>query len=267
MDIPNIAYQIYSGILPPANLREKHKEIYEVIRVSNGIALFIDDHLLRLNMSFKRLNSPLSINNLLINEIKKTIKFKKITNSNIKISCLLTKSNYYQIYIYAIPSSYPNVNMYKYGVQTSLFEGERINPNIKVAHTKVREAANMQVQEDHVFEVLLVNHNGYITEGSRSNLFFIIDNVIYTAPSELVLEGIIRKKVLDIIKDDKYSLEMKCIYFSDLQNVDAAFLTGTSSRILPINKIDDWHLNVNHHILRNLMESLNKRIEAYAIGR
>ncbi len=114
-----------------------------------------------------------------------------------------------------------------------------------------------------MFEALLVNHDDYITEGSRTNVFFISDNKIITAPEHMILPGIMRSKVIEIIKLFGFELITTPLPMAMLQKVDAVFLTGTSPRILPVNSIDDLTYDVNHKLLRTLMNSLNNFIEDY----
>jgi len=110
---------------------------------------------------------------------------------------------------------------------------------------------------------LLVDHNGRITEGSRSNVFFIVKDTIYTAPSHIVLQGIMREKVLEIIENCNLNLKMECFPATELSKVHAAFITGTSPRILPISHIDAIVLDVNNTILQLLMDKLSEMITAY----
>lgn len=293
--------KLHLGIHPDVQKHTEDQEIYEVIRVENNIPLFFTDHLLRFENSLKKLdltwtslkhtsikpnvprqftshlyysaNKYTNINDKvqgsdftpsrLLIAIHQLINSKTIIDGNIKISCFVNTMAECQYYIYPITSSYPTPQMYTEGVLTDLFDAERDNPNIKIGSTEVRKNANSEIKKKQIFETLLVNHNGLITEGSRSNVFFIIDNTIYTAPSEQVLEGIIRKKVLEIIKSSAIHFKMECINISQLNKVESAFLTGTSPRILPINKIGDLNLDVDNPILRELMQKLNTAIQAY----
>ena len=82
-----------------------------------------------------------------------------------------------------IKSNYPKPELYKTGVEVCLLHEERTNPNVKAKGLKVRDHANALITEKGVFEVLLVNNDGILTEGSRSNLFLVKGDTIYTATS------------------------------------------------------------------------------------
>ncbi len=66
-----------------------------------------------------------------------------------------------------------------------------------------------KLQESKAYEALLVNEEGYITEGSRSNVFLIKDGVIYTPADRDVLLGITRAKVIDLIRDYGFPFQKK----------------------------------------------------------
>lgn len=249
---------------PPQNAILSSQEIYEVIRVEDGTPLFISDHLLRLKDGFGKLgvSHPLPQQQLL-QAISELIKNQKIINNNLKISCFVDDHKESPYYIYSIPSFYPDNNTYALGVKTALFYAERDHPNIKIGHTATRFSANAEIQRKEVHEVLLVDLNGRITEGSRSNVFFIIEDTIYTAPSHLVLQGIMRQKVLGIIEQHKLDLKMECLPAAELGKVNAAFITGTSPRILPISHVNAIALDLNNTIVRFLMEKMSEMIEGY----
>ncbi len=266
----NINYIIHNGILKqelPENNEvtyENYSIIYEVFRVEDRISLFLEEHVLRLTNSLSRLNLTMPFTyEEISNQINVLVAKNKIRNGNIKISCYCSKICVESYRVEFIASYYPTFQMYSNGVPTILLHAERKNPNVKIANTKTRTAANNELEKTHMFEALLVNHDDYITEGSRTNVFFISDNKIITAPEHMILPGIMRSKVIEIIKLFGFELITTTLHMAMLQKVDAVFLTGTSPRILPVNSIDDLTYDVNHKLLRTLMNSLNNFIEDY----
>ena len=260
----NIHNQVITDQAPTEKQLQDYQEIYEVFRVEDTIPLFIDEHIKRLNNSFKELDLTFPFqNSRLIEVINNLIKEKNINSLNIKISCLIHQKSILYCYIYPIPSTYPEPSMYIEGVKCSVLHAERVKPHVKIGHTKVRNSANQEINKKHVFETLLINHNETITEGSRSNAFFIVKNKIITAPDTLVLQGIIRSKVIDIIKNEGYNLDFRCLHYTELESVEAAFLTGTSPRILPIRRVNGIKYDTNNLVLRNLMKLLAEVIESH----
>ena len=147
------------------------KLIYEVIRIINGKPLFYKEHYDRMINSFKLNNYKNDITyDEVLNDINNLVKSNNKTLGNIKI-IFNTKSNEFKIFF--IKHSYPTDEMYKEGVKTILYFGERENPNAKVINNSFRGAVNKEIKKNDAHEAILVDRNGYITEGSRSNIFLI----------------------------------------------------------------------------------------------
>ena len=102
--------------------------------------------------------------------------------------------------------------------------------------------------------MLLVNREGRITEGSRSNVFFIRGREVWTAPSDRVLLGVTRSKVIDVIREAGLDLHFKSVREDHLASFDAAFISGTSPKVLPIASIGDISYDVNDPVLRDIMK-------------
>jgi len=60
-----------------------------------------------------------------------------------------------------------------------------------------------------------------------------------------------------------YELVEKAVSSNEIGNYHAAFLTGTSPKVLPVNAIDDYRFNNDNPLLKNLMHLYNKKIEEY----
>ena len=92
--------------------------------------------------------------------------------------------------------------------------------------------------ENNAFEAILINHDDTVSEGSRSNVFFVKDKKIITSPDELVLLGVTRSKVISACQET-FVVEKRIINFNELKDFDGAFITGTSNDVLPIKTMDD----------------------------
>ena len=68
----------------------------------------------------------------------------------------------------------------------------------KQEHRKMRKESDKML-----YEVLLVNRDGVITEGSRSNVFFIKSGEVYTPPTDAVLPGVTRTMIIRILEEWK----------------------------------------------------------------
>ncbi len=232
--------------------------IYEVLRIVDGIPLFLEDHMERFyhSANLAGINigySESQISGFLRNLIEKN----KASVGNILISC---KINLEAVFITHV---YPTNKMYAEGVICGILKAERDNPNAKVLHTTVRNRADQIISEKGFYEVLLVDHLGKVTEGSRSNVFFVSENEIVTSPANRVLVGITRQKTFQLAVDLNIKVVEREVNFSELQAFDAAFITGTSPKILPILKIDAFKFNPQNEIVGQLMKGYNELLEMY----
>jgi branched-chain amino acid aminotransferase len=159
--------------------------------------------------------------------------------------------------MYLNPTHYPSEKLYKAGVRTGLFKGERKNPNIKMMDRDLRDATDKAIRSGDLYEVLLVNSDGRITEGSRSNVFFIRNGEVYTAPADKVLLGVTRTMILRIMEKAGIPLHYYSVKMDELKSFDAAFISGTSPKVLPIASIGEVSFDVNDPALRKIMEKYN----------
>ena len=87
-------------------------------------------------------------------------------------------------------------------------------------------------------EALLMDENGFISEGSGENIFIIKNDEIYTPKIEHCLNGITRQSVITIAEDFGINVIEKDLTYEDLSYADEAFFTGTAVEITPVTKID-----------------------------
>ncbi len=88
-------------------------------------------------------------------------------------------------------------------------------------------------------EALMMDANGFISEGSGENIFIVKDLKLMTPTKDHCLNGITRQSVIQIAKDLNYDVIEKNLTIDDLISADEAFFTGTAVEITPISKVDD----------------------------
>ena len=92
-------------------------------------------------------------------------------------------------------------------------------------------------------EAIMMDMNGFISEGSGENVFIIKDEVIFTPTIDHCLNGITRQSVIQMAKDLSIEVHEKDLRYEDLKNADEAFFTGTAVEITPITKLDQSSIN------------------------
>ncbi|NFI56268.1 aminotransferase class IV [Clostridium botulinum] len=242
------------------NIKVPGKVIYEVLRIIHGKPLFLENHLLRMENSFKLINIDQCLDNLKIrNDIENLVRENEKLEGNIKLTYNVNEK---VMRIFFINHSYPNEEMYKNGVKTILYFGERENPNAKIVNLNFREKVNIKIKENNAYEAILVDRNGYITEGSKSNIFMVKENVLLTSPIKTVLPGVTRSEIINIAIENGIKVEEVSYKYSDIEKLDGMFISGTSPKILPINQVDSIKMNSNE-IINKLIKCYNNKIIDY----
>ncbi|MBP0620237.1 MULTISPECIES: branched-chain amino acid transaminase [Cupriavidus] len=88
-------------------------------------------------------------------------------------------------------------------------------------------------------EALLLDTDGYVSEGSGENVFIVRNGVIYTPDLASCLDGITRDATLTIARDLGIEVREKRITRDEMYCADEAFFTGTAAEVTPIRELDD----------------------------
>lgn len=226
---------------------QSNNPVYEVVRIIEGVPLFWEEHYIRMESSLKLLGRNLNVSEPELKmQMQRLINANMLLNCNVKLIVYREEDKQNQL-LYISKSYYPGKSEIENGVKTGLLYLERKNPNAKVVNQSYKEAVSKKIQEGNLFEVLLVNESNMITEGSRSNVFLIKGNKVYTAPGELVLKGITRKYVIDACRNAGVELVEEPIPVNELRNVEGLFVSGTSIKVLPVCEVDEYTYDSSHH--------------------
>lgn len=241
--------------------------VYEVVRIINGLPLFCEEHCTRLAKSAGHLGLQYVIApDEMFCRIRRLVSADGILYGNIRIT-LTVPGNDENLYLFFIPYHYPGQQDYLRGVELRSMQASRPDPNAKIANLALREKADAMIKREGVFEVLLVDDNGFVTEGSRSNIFFVDDNQqIVTPELRQVLPGITRQKVIEICKAHHIAVRESKIEYDGIGSYRGAFITGTSPKVLPVAKIDRAAFAVDLPVIGKLMGEYDKRVEDYLKG-
>jgi len=258
---------ILNGSLQPAEMFDKSlvyegESIYEVLRMIKGNPIFFPDHMERLAMSAKlQKKEVLADVSALRKDIISLTRSDKKLEANLKI--VFNYNNKIANYlIYFIEPIYPSENQYQKGVKGILFFAERKDPESKVINHRLRSSISHKLILESGYEAILVNENNLITEGSRSNIFFLKEGTLITAPDNVILNGITRKHILEICTENNIKVEFACANASGLNEFDAVFMTGTSPIVLPFYCIDNYFFNAKNPLIEKLRRLYLLKAEA-----
>lgn len=238
--------------------------IYEVIRVQEGVPLFLEDHLKRFFNSATLLGLNISVTKSQIkSRVKATIESNGLQQGLIKFIFLIHPEAGELFASWVTPFFFPSAETYQKGIDVISLQGSRNSPNVKVSHQAIRQQADKLIKEQHFFEVMLVNNDGTITEGSRSNIFFVKGGLLFTAHHKLVLEGITRGKIIGLAMKSGIDVLESRFYLPELSDFEAAFITGSTPKVLAIKKLDNHFFTVNNPVIQHLSKQYEKLIADY----
>ncbi len=246
------------------------KAFYEVLRIIDGIYIFCEEHIDRLKNSLKIYNIDYCIEiKTIINHLLKYKLNNDVNYGNVRLVMKFNSTGICEpdILVYFVAHRYPDANNYKYGVETSILSAERKTPNAKFINHDVLAVVSKELSAGKVYETLLSDNKGFITEGSKSNVFFIKDNVLYTPPENRVLPGVTRKYIYIICNELNINIIEKDISINSLKEYNTVFITGTSVKVLPVRRINDISYNVNNNALCRITDMYEKKIRDYIINK
>lgn len=124
------------------------------------------------------------------------------------------------------------------GVFAIFVNVERPTPQAKSLPYTASHDAHAQAKEKGVYEALLVDPDGHVREGSRSNLFWVKEAQVFTN-TEGVLPGVTQAAVCRWEEQDRHPVQYGKVTCEELLTMDEVFVTSTSPGAVPIIKIDD----------------------------
>jgi len=131
------------------------------------------------------------------------------------------------------------------GIRVKTSSYTRHHPNIAMTKAKANGqyinsmAALGEVLRDGYDEALLLDPEGYVSEGTGENIFVVKDGVIYTPETTTALNGITRKTIFRLAADRSLEIVEKRITRDEVYLADEAFFTGTAAEVTPIAELDN----------------------------
>jgi D-alanine transaminase len=125
--------------------------------------------------------------------------------------------------------------------------------------------AKTRAHERGAFEAILVDAEGYVTEGSSTSVFWVEDRRLFTTPlGPEVLPGISREFVIEIAQDEGIPLFVERTPIDRVRRAGEIFVAGTSIEALPITSLDDASVGNGRAgpLTRRLQDEFRRRVEA-----
>ncbi|MBU1298019.1 MAG: aminotransferase class IV, partial [Bacteroidetes bacterium] len=221
--------------------------VFETLRAYDGVPFKLHEHLERMNNSltvlgFQKVNEQeitVAVNRSLVSNNLKSARIRITVSQGVDDD----KENGQKILIETsefertIPD-YASVMV----CEEKLIHGDELRRHKTTDNLKNNsfyEKAKMLGYDEAIF----IDSENHILEGTRSNIFLVKDNVVYTPKLDCgILPGITRQIVLEICAELKIQCVEKILDASELENCDELFLTNSLNEIIPVKKIGDREL-------------------------
>ena len=225
--------------------------LFETIAIQNKQILCFDEHLNRLEKGCKKLKIPIPNRNIIKNEISTLIE----TSDRAVIKIIISRGQGGRGY--KIPedieptriiSLHPwpsySVNYSTSGIKTKVCDF-RYSQNSKLAGIKhlnriEQVLARSEWTDSTILEGIVMDSDNYVIEGTMSNIFCITGTTLFTPDLSLCgIDGVVRKKIIDLSDKLKFSIEIKNITLEFLLDAEEVFMCNSLIGVWPVNSIDE----------------------------
>jgi branched-chain amino acid aminotransferase len=235
--------------LSPDNRAFKYGDgIFETIKIEHGKLFFTEDHYFRLMASARMLRMQFKMNFTLEyfeEEILKLVAALDLKNARVRFSVFRKEGGLYSptnneidFLIEAKELVVDVKEVYEVELYKDHYVYSGMISTLKSNNRLVNVIASIFKTENEYDNCILLNEKKQLVEAINGNIFLIKDNLIKTpALTEGCIKGIIRKKLIEIIKkDSNLTIEETEISPFELQKADEVFITNTIVGIQPITK-------------------------------
>lgn len=228
--------------------------VYEVIPAYGGKLFRLDEHLQRLQNSLDavRIPNPLSntgwgtmLNKLIAQNASQNkgddqSLYLQVTRGSAQRDHAMPADPVPTVFAMSNPLHPVSQKIREHGIATISHDDIRWQRcHIKAISLLPNILLRQEALDQDAAEAILIR-DGYATEGAASNLFVVIDGVLYTPPtSPFLLPGITRDLILELAAANNIPHQEKNISRDELQTADEIWLTSSTKEILPVTQLDN----------------------------
>ncbi|MFQ5558954.1 MAG: branched-chain-amino-acid transaminase [Nitrospinota bacterium] len=228
--------------------------VFETLRAYGNQVLFLDEHLDRLFRSLDVLNISFDkTRGFLKSAILQTVEKNRFPNSYVRITVSrgvgepgldpgLCSSPTVVVFARQF-TAYPD-KWYETGVTAAVVSFAKpvtgaFGVPVKSCNYLYNFLARREAKTRGALEGIMLSTDGYVTEGSVSNIFIVKNGVLKTAPvAEDVLDGVTRNNVIKLAEQKGIRVLEQRFLKDDLYNADECFLTNTTFEIIPVTRFE-----------------------------
>ena len=225
--------------------------VWESFRLHDGRMVFIEDHLDRLFHGAKEISmDPERSREEIRDEINKVVKANNM-HDDVHLRLILTRglkpTPYQAPWVISSPPTLVIIPEYKKAnekrslgginlVSVSVRRGgaEIQNPTINSLSKHNCISACIEAQQRGGEEGLMLDPNGFVSTCNSTHFFMVKNGEVWTSTGEFCLDGITRRKVLELCEANNITSYEKNFTLDDVSSADEAFVTGTFAGLTPV---------------------------------
>ena len=226
--------------------------VYEVILYNNGIFYDYDGHIKRLFNSLKLINIKFHLSEQQLKIIIKNLfKLNRVNFGSIYIQVsrgVADRNHSYfglnskPVLTMIVSKKKNNISDDIKGVKAiTMVDNRWSRPDIKTTQLLPNVLAKTYANKKNAYEGIFIDHEGYVTEGSSSNIWIINKNneILTREIDGKILSGITRRTISQFAKNNNFKMLEKKFTKDEMLNSREVFLTSASSFVTPIIEIDN----------------------------
>jgi len=233
--------------------------VFETMRAYKGKVFMVDKHVERLFRSADAVYLNMIMSKIEIKRaIEDTVKANKLKDAYIRITISrgegepgldpdLCQSP--TVVVYAKEFKHYPEEWYREGIKIAVTSIKKIAPDYIKSPLKACNYylpnffAKKEAKEKNTVEGIMLTEDGYIAEGTVSNIFIVSKGVLTTPPADSdVLDGVTREIVIQIAKDNNILFKEEKFRKDELVKADECFLTNTTFEIMPVKEVDGFKI-------------------------
>ena len=226
--------------------------VYEVILYNKGIFYDYDGHINRLFNSLKLINITFHLSKQQLKIIIKNLfKLNRVNFGSIYIQVsrgIADRNHSYfdlnskPVLTMIVSKKKNNISNDIKGVKAiTMVDNRWSRPDIKTTQLLPNVLAKTYANKKNAYEGIFIDHEGYVTEGSSSNIWIINKNneILTREIDGKILSGITRNTISQFAKNNNFKMLEKKFTKDEMLNSREVFLTSASSFVTPIIEIDN----------------------------